>query len=159
MDEPVFHSKHPWEEARIRAVAIYCSDGRWGEAFDEFCHHHLKLPRYDRFAAPGGPAWLAMRHISLLTAYSAARDHLRFLVEVHELQQVVLISHYGCAVYAELTGLDAEGCLPAQEEDLGTAAANLRGWFPALGVRAFLATRQGARIQFHPVAVGGEGSS
>jgi hypothetical protein len=53
-----FASHEPWNEQRIRALAMYCSDGRWGDAFDEFCHRSLQIPRYDRFAVPGGPAWL-----------------------------------------------------------------------------------------------------
>src|SRR3954468_14533464 len=53
-----FRTSEPWNEQRIRALAMYCSDGRWGDAFDEFCHRSLMIPRYDRFAVPGGPAWL-----------------------------------------------------------------------------------------------------
>ena len=44
-----------WHPGRINALAVYCSDGRWGAAFDEFCHRHLRIPRYDRWAVPGGP--------------------------------------------------------------------------------------------------------
>src|SRR5216684_6371639 len=56
---PVFYCTESWHAERIGAGAIYCSDGRWGEAFDEFCHRHLQIPRYDRLAVAGGPAWLA----------------------------------------------------------------------------------------------------
>src|SRR3954471_2525665 len=55
---PSFVSSETWNDRRIRALAMYCSDGRWGDAFDEFCHRSLMIPRYDRFAVPGGPAWL-----------------------------------------------------------------------------------------------------
>ncbi|HEU4752026.1 MAG TPA: hypothetical protein VFU47_02880, partial [Armatimonadota bacterium] len=68
-----FTSRETWNPERIGALAIYCSDGRWGEAFDEFCHRGLGLPRYDRFAVPGGPVWLTVRHITLLAPHSAAR--------------------------------------------------------------------------------------
>src|SRR5207244_457736 len=54
-----YHALERWHPARIGAMALYCSDGRWGEAFDEFCHRHLQIPRYDRLAVPGGPAWIA----------------------------------------------------------------------------------------------------
>src|SRR6266508_5025109 len=117
MSQPRFDSSHEWNPERIRAMAIYCSDGRWGAAFDEFCHEQLGVPRYDRFAVPGGPAWLTMRHVSLLTPYTAARDQLHFLVQAHQLERIVLIAHYGCAYYADLLRLDADACLPAQEED------------------------------------------
>jgi len=61
MEHLPFISTHLWNPERIGAIAIYCSDGRWGEAFDEFCHEGLHIPRYDRFAVPGGPLWLVMR--------------------------------------------------------------------------------------------------
>ena len=82
--EATFISTHTWNPERIRALAIYCSDGRWGRAFDEFCHESLLIPRYDRFAVPGGPLWLVVRDISLTIPHSAARDQLQFLVKVHQ---------------------------------------------------------------------------
>src|SRR5882724_7995534 len=94
----VFTSMEPWHHDRIGALALYCSDGRWGEAFDEFCHKHLLIPRYDRWAVPGGPAWLAASDESN-AVHHAARQQLDFLVRIHELEQIVLITHYGCAYY------------------------------------------------------------
>jgi len=70
MEHAPFISTHPWNPERIGAMAIYCSDGRWGEAFDEFCHEGLRIPRYDRFAVPGGPLWLVMRDVSLMIPHS-----------------------------------------------------------------------------------------
>jgi hypothetical protein len=145
----LFESTIPWEEARIHALSIYCSDGRWGEAFDEFCHQGLSLPRYDRFAVPGGPAWLTLRDVSLMRPYDAARQHLEFLVRAHQVERVILISHYGCAFYGHLLGLDPDACLPAQREDLETAAATLRGWFAGIQVETYLAMREGTRLSFH----------
>src|SRR5246127_4437256 len=97
----VFTSMEPWHHDRVGALALYCSDGRWGEAFDEFCHKHLQLPRYDRWAVPGGPAWLAPREEEQ-PSHQAAREQFDFLVRVHGLERVVLIAHYGCAYYGRL---------------------------------------------------------
>jgi hypothetical protein len=149
MKPTAFTSRHAWNPDRIRALAVYCSDGRWGEAFDEFCHDSLGLPRYDRFAVPGGPAWLALRHVALLGPYGAARDQLHFLVRAHALERIILITHYGCALYGELLGRDPDGCLPDQKEDLRTAATTLRGWFAGLQVEAYVAMREGERVSFH----------
>jgi hypothetical protein len=149
MQQAVFTSSKPWNPERIRALAIYCSDGRWGEAFDEFCHERLQVPRYDRFAVPGGPAWLTLRDVSLLRPYDAARSHLDFLVRAHQIERIVLITHYGCAFYTELMGQDADGCLPAQEEDLCTAAGILRAWFAGIQVEAYVAMREGDKLSFH----------
>ncbi|MBI3464240.1 MAG: hypothetical protein HY000_14465 [Planctomycetes bacterium] len=151
MQPPLFESSYDWNPERIGALAVYCSDGRWGEAFDEFCHECLGIPRYDRFAVPGGPAWLTMRDVTLLRSYDAARKHLDFLVRAHGLQRIVLITHYGCAFYAERLQQDADGCLRTQVEDLHTAAGNLRGWFAGIDVDAYLAMREGERMSFFEV--------
>src|SRR5262245_63959410 len=94
----VFTSTEPWHPERIGALALYCSDGRWGEAFDDFCHKCLHIPRYDRWAVPGGPAWLATPANGDAFA-QAARTQLDFLVGVHQLERIVLITHFGCAAY------------------------------------------------------------
>src|SRR5205823_12547905 len=86
-----YHATERWHPERIGALALYCSDGRWGEAFDEFCHKHLQIPRYDRWAVPGGPAWLAPEGDGP-DFYQGAREQLDFLVRVHELEQIVLIT-------------------------------------------------------------------
>src|SRR5438477_11985682 len=92
-----YQAMERWHAERIRALALYCSDGRWGEAFDEFCHQHLQIPRYDRWAVPGGPAWVAAHEDPGLLR--ATRTQLDFLVRAHELERIVLITHYGCAWY------------------------------------------------------------
>jgi hypothetical protein len=147
----VFNSSYTWNPDRIHALAIYCSDGRWGLSLDEFCYRGLDIPRYDRFVVPGGPVWLNLRHIDLLCPYDAARDQLSFLVEAHQLERIVLIAHYGCAFYARLLGKDPEGCLPAQEEDLQAAAKTLRAWFAGIEVEGYMAMREGDSLRFHTV--------
>jgi len=149
--EPPFISTHTWNPARIRALAIYCSDGRWGRAFDEFCHESLRIPRYDRFAVPGGPLWLVLRDVSLMIPHSAARDQLQFLVKVHQLDRIVLFGHEGCAYYTHLLGPALDICLAAQHDDLQLAAKTLRSWFPSITVEAWMAMRTGDRLSFHPL--------
>ena len=95
LSRQVFKSPHSFDEHRIHAAAVYCSDGRWGENFDDFEYDYLKLLRYDRFAIPGGPATLAQRKTP---AGEIAREHLALLIEAHELQRVVLIQHDDCAL-------------------------------------------------------------
>jgi hypothetical protein len=144
----VFASTERWYSERIGALALYCSDGRWGEAFDEFCHKHLQIPRYDRWAVPGGPAWLTSPedHPDL---HRAARLQLDFLVRAHELEQIVLITHYGCALYGHRLQQDARGCLPAQTKDVREAASVLRRWYPGIQVEGYLAMRTGDCLSFH----------
>jgi hypothetical protein len=142
-----YHALERWQAERIGALALYCSDGRWGEAFDEFCHRHLQIPRYDRWAVPGGPAWVATSEDSPL--HQTVRIQLDFLVQAHELERIVLITHYGCAWYGHRLQRSAEECLRAQAEDVELAAAALQRWYPGLRVEAYLAMRQHAWVSFH----------
>src|SRR5262245_18279277 len=145
----VFTSTEIWNPNRIGTLALYCSDGRWGEAFDDFCHRKLFIPRYDRWAVPGGPAWLAGRAGDDFS--QAAREQLDFLVRAHELERIVLITHYGCADYGHALRLGPEECLPAQMEDVHSAVAALGDWFPNLGAEGYLAMRNGNCLTFHRV--------
>jgi hypothetical protein len=145
---PVFTSLERWHHERIGALALYCSDGRWGEAFDEFCHKHLQIPRYDRWAVPGGPGFL-VRAEGDTDHNPAARAQIDFLVENHKLEQVVLITHYACAYYTHGSERTARECLPDQSTDVRTAANLLRRWHPNLRVQAFLAMRRESNLSFH----------
>ncbi|HKB04553.1 MAG TPA: carbonic anhydrase [Gemmataceae bacterium] len=147
----VYHAMERWHPERIGALALYCSDGRWGEAFDEFCHRHLQIPRYDRWAVPGGPAWVAGE----ASGREAARTQLDFLVRAHELEQVVLITHFGCAWYGHRLGQSPVECLAAQAKDVRLAANTLRTWFPDLHVEAYLAMRNDRWLSFHELDLSG----
>jgi hypothetical protein len=110
-----------YESTRMHAAAIYCSDGRVGEQFDDFLQNGLGLPRYDRLALPGGPACLAGHTEAHLEEHGVV-DELKFLVEVHKLSRVVLIQHQGCAFYSARLHLP-QSLLDAQQQiDLVKAA-------------------------------------
>jgi len=143
-----YHALERWHPDRINALALYCSDGRWGEAFDEFCHRHLQIPRYDRWAVPGGPACItALAEDPALLR--ATRTQLDFLVKAHELERIVLITHYGCAWYGHRLQRSPDECLAPQTEDIHTASAALRSWYPSLRVEAYLAMRTHEWLSFH----------
>jgi hypothetical protein len=147
---PSFTSTDVWNDKRVGALAVYCSDGRWGEAFDEFCHRGLSIPRYDRFAVPGGPAWFAHDDEDHPDLFKAAHDQIEFLVRSHALDRVVLFTHWGCAFYRERNdGKGARDCWPEQLDDVRTAATTLGLWFPAVRVESYLAMRIGSQMTFH----------
>ena len=104
MSSHPYESRLPYNAARIHAAAIYCSDGRLGEHFDDFLENGLKLPRYDRVTLPGGPACLA-GHPQAHLEEQGVMDELQFLVEVHGLKRVVLIAHQSCAFYSSRLAL------------------------------------------------------
>ena len=153
----VYTCVETWNPERIGALALYCSDGRWGEAFDEFCHKRLLIPRYDRWAVPGGPAWLVPRETSG-DLYQATREQLDFLVRVHELERIVLITHYGCAYYRELLGQPPEQCLSEQAQDLRAARSALRNWFPEMQIDTYLAMQRDKSLSFHEITTQGDRS-
>src|SRR5687767_219719 len=146
----MFDSKTPYEPQRIHAAAIYCSDGRLGEHFDDFLMNGLKLPRYDRLALPGGPAALA-EHPETRMEHAAVVDELKFLVEVHGLQRVVLIQHQNCAFYTRRLGLEGFDVERQQRDDLEAAAEFVRRTSGVDRVDTYFARRFDAAVRFEAV--------
>lgn len=148
----VFTPAARWHAGELDTLAVFCSDGRWDCAFDEFCREHLRAGHGDRFAVPGGPGWLAGgegRHGAL---YAAARGQIEFLVTAHKLRRVALIAHYGCGFYQHRLDRDADGCLSTQLADLRRVAAEMRQWFGGnVLVEAYMGMRRGEAVTFHRV--------
>lgn len=147
----IFVSSERFDEHRIHAAAVYCSDGRFGEQFDDFLHHALKLPRYDRLAVPGGAACLA-GHLQAFREEDALLEQLRFLVKVHAIERVVLIAHHGCAFYAERLRLPPAQIEAQQREDMQVAVRHVHTLAPALQVDVFFARKQpDGTVSFEPM--------
>jgi Putative carbonic anhydrase len=150
LEQPThFRSTVSFEHDRIGAAAVYCADGRYGDQMDEFLHHHLGLPRYDRVAIPGGPACLAP-HVSAMRERGALEKQLRFLIESHELTRVVLIAHEDCGFYRHLLHLRT----PIQDQqfkDLLHVAGQIRSWRPGIQVDAYFARKVEGTVEFQPV--------
>jgi hypothetical protein len=146
----VFASPSPYVEDRIGAVAIYCSDGRLGDHTDDFLHQGLSLPRYDRLACPGGAAGLSGRS----TAYwesVALMTQLRFLVQAHSIQVIVLIAHEGCAYYRERLGLPADMIEEQQLLDLQRATDAIARLGPELQLYSFYVRKRQGKVLFEHV--------
>ena len=148
---PFFESSVRFDSNRIRAAAVYCSDGRFGDQFDELMHTGLKLPRYDRLAVPGGAACLAS-HFETYREEEGVVEQLRFLVHVHGLERVVLIAHDECAFYTQRLKVSPLQLESRQREDLKKAVSRVRSIGPRLSVEGFFArkTWEGI-IQFEAV--------
>jgi len=142
----LFTSSYPFDQRRVGAAAIYCSDGRFGDHMDEFLHLGLGLPRYDRVAVPGGAACLA-GHTCAYYEKGAMERQVRFLIEEHNLRQVVLIAHDGCAFYKDIwTGMRTVEQM--QAIDLAKAAQWVRMWFSAVEVQTYFARKVGPTVVF-----------
>lgn len=146
----VHRSALPYNAARIHAAAIYCSDGRVGAHFDDFLHNGLKLPRYDRVALPGGPACLA-GHTEAHLEEQGVVDELRFLVEAHGLQRVVLIAHQGCAFYAGRLHLPQPYLESQQVIDLVKSAQFIQRVIGVKTIEAYFARLVDSHVQFETI--------
>lgn len=142
-----FESSVRFESSRIHAVAVYCSDGRFGEQVDELLHAGLGLPRYDRLAVPGGAACLA-RHFETFREEDGVIEQLRFLLTVRRVQRVVLIAHEGCAFYSERLRVSPLQLETRQREDISKAIDRVKRFGLNVEVAAFFARLNGPTVRF-----------
>ena len=143
-----YTSSVPFDPERIGAVAVYCSDGRFGDQFDDLLHNALKFPRYDRLAVPGGAACLA-NHFATYREEHGVVEQLKFLVDVHGLKHVVLIAHEGCAFYTHRLQVSPLQLESQQQEDMRKAMRRVHSISHRLIVHAFFARKQfDGTIQF-----------
>ena len=133
-----FESSTGFDSNRIQAAAVYCSDGRFGNQFDELMHGALKLPRHDRLAVPGGAACLAS-HFATWREEEGIGEQLRFLVNVHGLERVVLIAHEHCAFCTHRLKVSPLQLETQQREDMKKAVRRVRTIGPCLEINAFFA--------------------
>lgn len=147
-----YESRLKYEQSRIHAAALYCSDGRLGEHFDDFLQNGLSLPRYDRVSLPGGPACLA-GHTQAHLEEQGVLDELKFLVEVHKLQRVVLIAHQGCAFYSSRLELTEPRLELVQKADLVRSAAYVHKVTGLDAIEGYFARHVEGRVCFERVEV------
>lgn len=145
-----FVSTVPYSAERIYAAAVYCSDGRVGDQIDEFLHHGLGFPHYDRVACPGGPVVLADRFQAFWDG-RGVEEQIRFLTQVHDVRTVVLIAHEGCAYYARRLGIPADRLELEQKEDLLRATKTVQRLAPFAAVQRYVAFRSDTQIGFERV--------
>lgn len=148
----IFRSNEPYESSRIHAAAVYCSDGRLGNHFDDFIQQCLGLPRYDRLALPGGPAAL-LTYPQVRLERQGILDELSFLAESHKLTRIVLIAHSGCAFYRVRLGLTEPGMEFVQRSDIGRAVALVQATMGVPQVEAYFARSELGSVAFERVPV------
>jgi hypothetical protein len=145
-----YKSQIPYVAARIHAAAIYCSDGRVGEHFDDFLQNGLSLPRYDRVALPGGPACLA-GHTEAHLEEKGVIDELKFLVDAHHLERIILVAHEACAFYSERLHLPQQYLEAQQCIDLVKAAEFIRRITGIDAIDGYFARHDAGKIYFESV--------
>ncbi|MGQ0637209.1 MAG: carbonic anhydrase [Planctomycetaceae bacterium] len=146
-----FESPLAFDPNRIGAAAVYCSDGRFGEHLDDFLHRELRLPRYDRLAVPGGAACLA-GHFNTYREEEGVVSQLRFLLEVHRIERLVLIAHDDCGYYTEWLKISPLQLETRQREDMLKAIRRVQRFGFPLDVSAYFARLRRNRVQFEQVS-------
>jgi hypothetical protein len=141
-----YFSSLPFDDERIHAASIYCSDGRFGEQMDEFLHNSLGLPRYDRVAVPGGAACMG-GHLMMHHEAQALERQLSFLINCHGLTRIVMIAHDGCAFYKGLW-LSEMSIEKQQAADMHRAAEQIRSHHPKIAVESWFARKVNGKIGF-----------
>jgi hypothetical protein len=145
-----FVAEVPYEAAHPKALAVYCSDGRFTQAVEELCHH-LGHPRLDTLTIPGGPGLLNLWAGSLLEADQIQRA-ARFLIRGHAIDHVVLLAHAGCGYYAQrYPGRPRADVERTQLDDLRAAARAVREARAGIAVALYYVRPDAGRVRFDPV--------
>jgi carbonic anhydrase len=146
----MFVSRTAYEPGHPRALAVYCSDGRFTEAVEELLHH-LGHARLDTLTIPGGPAILNPWAASILDADQIQRA-AQFLIRAHHIDHLVLLSHEGCGYYRQkMPGRPAADVRKSQTDDLQIAARALRGARPGVRVALYHAAPHEGHVSFQPI--------
>jgi len=150
MPDNIFQSDIQWTDQRIKAAAVYCSDGRFGEQWDDFLYNVLKLPCYDRLGVPGGPGALIQRD-KTAAEFDAATRQMGFLLDAHDINRVVLIQHIGCAFYGVYLGVPEDQREQQQRDDLARAIEHLLNLAPHITIDSYVARVVDGLVRFYPV--------
>ncbi len=137
-----------FENQPSQGVAVYCSDGRFADHFDEFVTQSLGLTCCDRIVIPGGPAYLA-DHPGVEADGASLLEQIKFMVEAHNLNRVILIMHEDCGCYSHKLGYPAG---PEQQQrqadDLAMAVHVVRDVCPNVSIECYIALIDGDQVQF-----------
>lgn len=93
MSQPQLYSTETqWNSDRPHVLVVACSDGRLQEPLDAFLTGALGVSHYDRLYLPGGPGALSGAGMEYMRA-SRVADELKFLIEAHKIDDVILMYH------------------------------------------------------------------
>jgi hypothetical protein len=142
-----YRSRSIWSPERPQTLVVCCSDGRWHAPILEFVDHEVS-DRADLYAVPGGPAGFDPWNSSFEEARVLHRAFHLF-EEHHDLREVWLIQHAGCAYYHVKYPGQAEAEIAARQiRDLRRASQCIRARSSKLSVRAIMATLSGSQAVF-----------
>lgn len=147
--EAAFPVEQQFREEFAHTLAIYCSDGRFALACEQFIRQTLGEEWFDRFIVPGGAGWLCL-DVLTVWEHEMARKHVSFVVEAHSIRRVILIAHQQCGFY-ERYRLSPEQTVRRQKEDLQAATRTLQERYPNLKIEAYYLRVAEGLLRFEPV--------
>jgi len=131
-----------FEGTDMEMVTVYHTDGD-ALVLTHYCVAGNAPSMQARADSPEGTIRFECRGGANLEDHDRSHMHaadLRFLVEAHGLERVVLIAHEGCGFYAANTDLPADEVLAAQRADLAKAAAAVRELTGVAGVDGWMSS-------------------
>ncbi len=146
---PAFISTTAHIATHPKALAVYCSDGRFTEAVEEL-FRHLGHDRLDTLTLPGGPGLFDAGTSNLFVSRDVLKSAL-FLIEAHHIERVVLIAHEGCGYYRQRYQYTSQKIPDQQVADLKSAAVLLTGPRRNLRADCFYASVVEGHVAFSPV--------
>jgi hypothetical protein len=120
-EAPIYESPTPYEQSRIHAAGHLLQRRPGGRADRRV---PAQRPRIAALRPGGGAGRPAPASRATWLTFQEARgveDALRFLIRVHDLHQIVLIAHEGCAYYRDRLGVPDASLLTEQRQDLEKA--------------------------------------
>jgi carbonic anhydrase len=137
----------PFDASHPKALAIYCSDGRFTQAVEALLRE-LGHQRLDTMTLPGGPALLCTSGANLSEVDTVSRA-ARFLIDGHGISEVVLVSHQGCGYYRRrYSRIPVPEIERLQLEHLAVASKVLQRRHPELAVRRYFARAADGAVSF-----------
>jgi carbonic anhydrase len=145
-----FSATTPFSKAYPKALAVYCSDGRFTRAVEELLKS-LGEDRLDTLTMPGGAGAIDLRTSHHGGDRAALIRSASFLMDSHDVKRVVLLTHSECGYYRrQYPMLPADEMGKRQVEDLHTAAKWFQSHQPEVIVSTYFIHVQGQRIRFLP---------
>lgn len=134
----LYRAVTPWSPARPETLVVCCSDGRWHAQVNEFVQAEVSQ-RADMYVVPGGPAVLDPWN-STFDEARVFEQSMRLFSEYHQLSDIWLIAHEGCAWYKlRHPHLEAPALLKRQLVDLRRGKQILLERYPTYDVRLIFA--------------------
>jgi hypothetical protein len=130
---------------------VCCSDGRWHAQVEEFVRAEVSH-RPDLYAVPGGPAVVDPWN-STFDEARVFEQSMRLFAEYHDLSDIWLIAHEGCAWYKlRHPHLEEQALVERQISDLHRSRELLAERYRGYEIRLVYASREKDRVVFRDCA-------